>query len=147
MFTGGEFPEKFDKGFYENATTRILQSRFYNVTFNTAIFDGPLRIYFSQHQEPEAMKVYFSLQAKLLKENNVLNQLKDSFPKDSTLFVMVYPNREAFQQSFDCDQDYACEKMGNDYVIGAHGPISDIVRDNIMDHIQEKFLLPRYDFK
>jgi hypothetical protein len=147
MLAGDSFQNQFDGGFFENATTRILQSKFFNPTFNTAIFDGPLRVYFAQQQEPEAMKVYFSLQAQIFKENNVLTHLRDHFPKDSTLFVMIYPTKESFQQSFDCDKDYAYEKMGQDYVIGVQGPISESVKDNILSHIQDKFLLPQYDFK
>lgn len=122
----------------ENATTRILQSRFFSSTFNTAIFDGPLRVYFSQVQEPEALKVYFSLQSKFFQENDA-GALRDQLPKNSTLFVMIYPNKESFQQSFDKDADFAVANMEQDYVIGVQGPISDKTRDDILDYVKENF--------
>lgn len=113
----------------ENATTRILQSKFFSSTFNTAIFDGPLRVYFSQSQEPEALKVYFTLQSKFFKEENI----------DSTLFVMIYPNKECFQQSFDQDCDFAVAKLDQDCVIGVQGPISDKTRDDILSYVKDNF--------
>ena len=39
----------------------ITQSSFYSPAFNGAIFDGPLRLYFSQAQEAMALKFYFEL--------------------------------------------------------------------------------------
>lgn len=122
----------------ENATTRILQSRFFSSTFNTAIFDGPLRVYFSQSQEPEALKVYFSLQSKFFKEENI-GSLKEHLPKNSTLFVMIYPNRECFQQSFDEEGDFAVAKLEHDCVIGVQGPISDKTRDDILNYVKDNF--------
>ncbi|MES2767912.1 MAG: hypothetical protein V4596_02100 [Bdellovibrionota bacterium] len=143
----------------ENATTRILQSKFFSPTFNTAIFDGPLRVYFSQAQEPEALKVYFSLQSKVFQEKSgqeksdqeqqaekpleqldeSVSHIRDSLPKNSTLFVMIYPNKESFQQSFDQDRDFAVAKMEQDCVIGVQGPISDKTRDDIIDYVKQSF--------
>jgi hypothetical protein len=129
----------------ENATTRILQSRFFSSTFNTAIFDGPLRVYFSQAQEPEALKVYFSLQSKIfqedpLKSDKKTENIRDALPKNSTLFVMIYPNKESFQQSFDQDCDFAVAKMETDCVIGVQGPVSDKTRDDIISYVKEKYI-------
>ena len=140
----------------ENATTRILQSKYFSPTFNTAIFDGPLRVYFTQAQEPEALKVYFSLQSKVFQDvsgqetteldasTNKLNEqvthIRDSMPKNSTLFVMIYPNKESFQQSFDQDTDFAVAKMEQDCVIGVQGPISDKTRDDIIGYVKESFI-------
>lgn len=129
----------------ENATTRILQSKFFSPTFNTAIFDGPLRVYFSQSQEPEALKVYFSLQSKVFQETTEnteqqIAQIRDNLPKNSTLFVMIYPNKESFKQSFDQDADFAVAKMEQDYVIGVQGPVSDKTRDDIIGYVKESFI-------
>lgn len=131
----------------ENATTRILQSRYFSPTFNTAIFDGPLRVYFAQAQEPEALKVYFSLQSKVFQENTneeqaekISENIRDCLPKNSTLFVMIYPNKESFQQSFDQDCDFAVAQMEQDCVIGVQGPISDKTRDDIIGYVKETFV-------
>ena len=134
----------------ENATTRILQSKYFTPTFNTAIFDGPLRVYFAQAQEPEALKVYFSLQSKVFQEDSTdknteelgaqVTQIRDNLPKNSTLFVMIYPNKESFQQSFDQDSDFAVAKMEQDCVIGVQGPISDKTRDDIIGYVKETYI-------
>ena len=126
----------------ENATTRILQSRFFSPTLNTAIFDGPLRVYFTQAQEPEALKVYFSLQSKFFvstDDSQDQKSLRENMPKDSTLFVMIYPNKESFQQSFDQDSDFAVAKMNQDCVIGVQGPISEKTKDEILSYVETNF--------
>lgn len=134
----------------ENSTTRILQSKYFNATFNTAIFDGPLRVYFTQTQEGDALKVYFSLQSHFFKEENILTGLREHFPKNSTLFIMIYPTKDAFQQSFDesfndsvvndRSAEIAYSKMGEDYVIGVQGPVTDKTKDEVLQYIEEKFL-------
>lgn len=124
----------------ENATTRILQSKYFSPAFNTAIFDGPLRVYFTQTQEGDALKVYFSLQSQFFKEDNMLTNLREYFPKNATLFVMIYPSREAFLQSFEKEAEIAYSKMGDDYVIGIQGPVTDKTKDEVLQHIEQKFL-------
>ena len=129
----------------ENATTRILQSKYFSPTFNTAIFDGPLRVYFAQAQEPEALKVYFSLQSKVFQGDEVdelgdkVSHIRDTLPKNSTLFVMIYPNKESFQQSFDQDCDFAVANMDEDCVIGVQGPVSDKTRDEIIGYVKDTY--------
>ena len=129
----------------ENATTRILQSKYFSPTFNTAIFDGPLRVYFAQAQEPEALKVYFSLQSKVFQGEAVdelgdrVSHIRDTLPKNSTLFVMIYPNKESFQQSFDQDCDFAVANMEEDCVIGVQGPVSDKTRDDIIGYVKDTY--------
>jgi hypothetical protein len=122
----------------ENATSRIVQSKFFSSTFNTAIFDGPLRVYFSQSQEPEALKVYFSLQSKFFKEANI-ESLKEHLPKGSTLFIMIYPNQECFEQSFDQACDFAVANLEQDCVIGVQGPVSDKTCDDILSYVKDNF--------
>ncbi len=119
----------------ENATSRILQSKYFNPAFNTAIFDGPLRVYFSQAFEPDAFKVYFSLQSHFFKEE-ALSEIRNHIPQDSTLFIMIYPCKETFTQSFDCDQDIAFQNLEGDMIIGVHSPVTDHLKDKILESIQ-----------
>lgn len=127
----------------ENATTRVLQSKFFSPAFNTAIFDGPLRVYFSQAQEPEALKVYFSLQSKVFHEKSGQESsgesLREKLPKNSTLFVMIYPNKESFEQSFDQTADFATANLEQDCIIGVQGPISDKTCDDILNYVKHNF--------
>ncbi len=126
----------------ENATTRILKSKFFHPSFNTAIFDGPLRVYFTQAQEPEALKIYFSLQSKTFKEESTAEERSlETMRREpkSTLFVMIYPNKELFAQSFDKDADFAVAQMERDVVIGVNGPLSDKTRDDILAYVRDNF--------
>ncbi|MCX7978569.1 MAG: hypothetical protein N2578_06150 [Bdellovibrionaceae bacterium] len=75
----------------------LMQSRFFNPAFNSAIFDGPLRIYFSQAHESFALKVYLQAQGGLTEE---VKACRDSHGIKQIL-IMVYPSDEAFAMSFD----------------------------------------------
>lgn len=73
----------------------ITQSPFYSPAFNGAIFDGPLRLYFSQSQEALALKFYFELRAKT-------QDLNEMWPRNGgpSLYVMIYPTDETFDLCF-----------------------------------------------
>lgn len=73
----------------------ITQSPFYSPAFNGAIFDGPVRLYFSQSQEALALKFYFELRSKT-------QDLSDLWPRSGgpSLYVMVYPTEETFDLCF-----------------------------------------------
>lgn len=73
----------------------ITQSPFYSPAFNGAIFDGPLRLYFSQSQEALALKFYFDLRSKT-------QDLSDLWPRTGgpSLYVMIYPTEETFDLCF-----------------------------------------------
>ncbi len=44
-----------------SSTTALIQSKDFTPVFNTAIIDGAVRVYFSQTQEPDALKIYMNL--------------------------------------------------------------------------------------
>jgi hypothetical protein len=111
----------------EQTLNQLTQSKFFTPVFNAAIFDGPVRIYFSQAQESQALKVYFHLQQQLLEaQPGVCENLRGD---GRNIFVMLYPNVETFELSFDeCHEDtpgVACAKLGRDYVVGVKGPVDD----------------------
>lgn len=81
--------------------SNFVQSRFFNPAFNSAIFDGPVRIYFAQFHESLALKIYFLLQHKFASEMATAKEL--SRRDDRVLMVMLYPSVESFQMSFDAD--------------------------------------------
>src|SRR5580692_9516144 len=105
--------------------SHLTQSRYYSAAFNAAVFDGPIRIYFAQHQEALALKVYFRLQ----------NRLKDSFKiarqelrsNGRTIFLMLYPTIEAFESSFsrNISDAVVVEDLDEDFVLGVRGPLED----------------------
>jgi hypothetical protein len=133
----------------------VTQSKFFSPAFNAAIFDGPIRIYFAQYQEAQALKIYFNLQARFQDlRKNASGIFKD---RKSNIFVMLYPTEETFDLSFSGStstalegdsaadgeiptertqgagavlagapmQRISCDRLGVDYVVGVRGPFPD----------------------
>lgn len=115
----------------------VTQSKFFSPAFNAAIFDGPIRIYFAQHQEALALKVYFDLQ-------NRFNDRRDSTrdvlkANKQNLFVMIYPTEETFELSFNSAAApmplVSADRMGADYILGVRGPV---LSDDDHTHLYEQ---------
>ncbi len=110
---------------------QLTHSKYYSSSFNAAVFDGPVRIYFAQHQEPLALKVYHRLQEHLKQlYTNYRRELKE---QGRTVFLMLYPTPECcsglFSESTE-NVNVAADKLGDDYVLGVPGPLAD---DNYED--------------
>jgi hypothetical protein len=122
------------------AVTYVTQSRFFSPAFNAAIFDGPIRIYFAQFQEAQALKLYFNLQERF---SDVRKQARGIFKeRGQNIFVMMYPNEDTFDLSFSGDlktdpkptglgaeagvgTQIVRTRLGADYVVGVRGPLED----------------------
>lgn len=111
----------------------LMQSKFFNPAFNSAIFDGPLRIYFSQVHESAALKIYFTLQQKFADELARAKELHKAL--DRTALVMLYPGAESFQHSFESDSFLRTEKLSSDTIIGINGPFDDKQLDEVLGQI------------
>jgi hypothetical protein len=119
--------------------SHLTQSRYYSPAFNAAVFDGPIRIYFAQHQESLALKVYFRLQ----------NRLKEAFAgarnafrqSGQTVFLMLYPTVEAFETSFSKQnrEMVVREDLGDDIVLGVRGPLEDEDYEEVFRKVEEIF--------
>ncbi len=94
----------------EVSSTLLTQSRYYCAAFNSAIFDGPLRIYFNQSRESEGLKVYFFMKAQIESLN---------LDPEHLLLIMLYPSGAEFLHSFPRGQvPFAVEAFGQDWVVG-----------------------------
>lgn len=123
--------------------TYVTQSKFFSPAFNAAIFDGPIRIYFAQYQESQALKIYFNLQERFQDaRKNSRGIFKD---RARNIFVMLYPTNETFDLSFAedgtiempaaidlskgagawVDRSIIKTRLGPDFVLGIRGPIED----------------------
>lgn len=115
----------------------LMQSKFFNPAFNSAIFDGPIRIYFAQFHESLALKIYFMIQQKL--GEHVARAKEISKATGANILVMVYPTEESFLLSFEAQnkntQPLALEKWNEDVVVGLRGPIDDQHLDLVVDTI------------
>jgi hypothetical protein len=131
------------------SVTYVTQSRFFSPVFNAAIFDGPIRIYFAQFQEAQALKLYFNLQERF---NDVRKSARGIFKeRGQNIFVMMYPNEDTFDLSFANDPkptglgaeagkgtQIVRTKLGHDFVVGVRGPLEDEDLENLcreMDQI------------
>lgn len=113
----------------------LTQSRFYSPAFNAAVFDGPIRIYFAQHQETLALKVYFKLQ-EYLKET-YSNFRKNFKQHGQTIFLMLYPTADSFAASFEAQGiTVAAEKLGDDHVLGVCGPLMDDEYEMVFERVK-----------
>lgn len=119
-----------------HSVIHLTQSRFYSPAFNAAVFDGPIRIYFAQHQEDLALKVYFRLQ-QYFKES--YPTVRKSFKQHGqTIFLMLYPTLESFENSFTNDpcERVMAERLGEDHVLGVRGPLHDDEYDAVFAQVK-----------
>ncbi len=130
--------------------TFVTQSKYFSPAFNAAIFDGPIRIYFAQYQEAQALKLYFNFQERFA---DLRRQGRGIFKsRGRNIFVMLYPTEETFDLSFGALEPRAMgagaeaanqglivsEQLGGDYVVGVRGPLEDALFESLcleMDQI------------
>jgi hypothetical protein len=118
--------------------TTLMQSKYFNPAFNSAIFDGPVRIYFAQFHEAQALKIYFSIQQKLVAE---MAQAKEAAKNTgANILVMVYPTPDSFAMSFDActstTSPFESEKWNEDVVLGLRGPLEDENLDLLLETLR-----------
>lgn len=111
----------------KSSYSQLMQTQYFHPAFNSAIYDGPLRLYFAQFHESLALKIYFMAQQKL---QNVWAQAKEVSRKTgSTVLVLVYPSVEFFDQTFAqakrSGQRIAIDQFEQDLLLGVRGPFED----------------------
>ncbi|MBK7961692.1 MAG: hypothetical protein IPK04_11155 [Bdellovibrionales bacterium] len=120
--------------------TSFTHSKYFSPAFNSAIFDGPLRIYFAQFHESLALKIYFMIQQNLKAE---LAQIKEKTKNSKqNLLLMIYPTDETFMLSFESappTQRIATEDWDNDRVMGLRGALEDAELDGLIEEVRRCF--------
>lgn len=114
----------------------ITQSKYFTPAFNAAIFDGPIRIYFAQFQEAQALKLYFLFQERFAE---IRNQNRSVFKDRSrNIFVMLYPTQETFEFSFGTAAQSAIvvENFGTDFVVGVSGSFESAQCDSVCAEVE-----------
>ncbi|MEK2646132.1 hypothetical protein [Bdellovibrio sp. BCCA] len=118
--------------------TTLMQSKYFNPAFNSAIFDGPVRIYFAQFHEALALKIYFLIQQKLSAE--MVKAKEVSKASGANILVMIYPTADSFLLSFEGAEKtpsaLEVEKWHEDVVIGLRGPIEDENLDLLIETLR-----------
>lgn len=107
----------------------FLTTQYYSPVFNTALFDGPFRIYFSQNYESVALKIYHLMQSQDL---NLWTQYKKWSEKTKKhAFILIYPVEQDLAIAFD--GDVSAQQQGQLFIrqwdegliLGAANPASD----------------------
>jgi hypothetical protein len=120
----------------------FTSSKYYHPAFNSAIFDGPIRIYFVQFHESYALNIYFSLQERF---NEALNRYKEIAKKiDQTLLIMIYPTEESYVKAFALtnppEQMMATVEENKESIFGLLAPITDRNVGQLMDELSDIFI-------
>ncbi len=127
-----------EKGAMKASYSNLMQSKYFSPAFNSAIFDGPLRIYFAQFHESMALKIYFMAQQKISVE---LGRAKEvSKAAQANILVMVYPTEDSFGMTFEnqkSDKKIVVEAWNEDVVVGLRGPLEDFELDGLMQILSE----------
>ena len=110
-----------------HSTSNLTQYPFYSPSLNAALFDGPIRIYFAQSQESEALKVYFQLQQKV--SEFYMTGKKRFEEAGRTIFLLIYPSQVTFSQS--CGEEISqdgtfIKSLNSDFALGIQGPIGEL---------------------
>jgi hypothetical protein len=106
----------------------FMTTKYYSPVFNTALFDGPFRIYFSQSYESSALKIYHLLQTQY-------NELWVDLKKWTTnsrehVFLLMYPDNKDLQMVFadsanDPDSCVQLQAWEEGIVLGISHPNTD----------------------
>lgn len=122
----------------KSSYSSLMQSKYFSPAFNSAIFDGPLRIYFAQFHESLALKIYFLLQQKWPTE---FSRAKDlSKAAHANILVMIYPTEDSFAQSLGSESrvaPWAVEAWNQDVVIALRGPLEDQHTESFLEFAGE----------
>lgn len=123
----------------KSSYSTMIQSKYFSPAFNSAIFDGPVRIYFAQFHESLALKIYFMIQQKLASEVQKAKELSKA--SGANIFIMVYPTEDSFLLSFDGEEDskefYSVETSDEDLMIGLRGPIEDSQLETLIEVLRQ----------
>jgi hypothetical protein len=114
----------------------VTDSRYFTNEFNTAIIDGPLRIYFADRQEANALQIYFDIQETLQIGGMKLDDIPMTSPH---MFLMLYPSEESFKVVFNNGEKTAFGKFGENLVLGINGPCADQTRKLICNQVKTVF--------
>lgn len=119
--------------------SNLMQSKYFSPAFNSAIFDGPLRIYFAQFHEAFSLKIYFQILNSFQKELSLAKEIAKN--SHSNLFIMIYPSKDHFTLSFDGaeDNDFPIvqEKWNHDLVMGLRQPLEENQMDLFVDEFRK----------
>jgi hypothetical protein len=113
----------------------ITKTKYFSSDFNTAIFSDPIRIYFSNEQESQALELYFKIQSR----KNQWEQFLRKKGTDNYCYIMLYNNSDEFQSRFTNEANtFAPGEMGEDLIFGIQGPMTPETVDHFFADIDKQ---------
>ena len=114
----------------------ITKTKYFSSEFNTAIFSDPIRIYFSNEQESQALELYFKLQSR----KNQWEKFLRKRGNDNYCYIMMYRDQQEFSTRFtdEANPVFAPGDMGEDYVLGINGPLSAEAVDSLFANLDNE---------
>ncbi len=113
----------------------FMTTRFYSPVFNTALFDGPIRIYFSQSYESAALKIYHLLQTQYLEQ---WSQMKAcSLKSKEHVFLLMYPDKNGLEMVFPKAKSIQSQEWEEGLAIGFCPPQNDVELVHQLDMITQ----------
>lgn len=103
----------------------FLTTQYYSPVFNTALFDGPFRIYFSQSYESIALKIYHLLQTQDVALWTEYKKWSEKTKKHA--FILIYPTEQDLAIAFDGDkQAIIMNRLWDEgLILGFSNPVAD----------------------
>ena len=96
----------------------ITKSKYFNENFNTAIFSDPIRIYFAEEHESQALEMYTHLQQRREECESFIRQKGDG----QYCYFMIYSSAEDYKKHFASGESAHPVEFGNDFVFALPGP-------------------------
>lgn len=87
----------------------FLSTKYYSPVFNTALFDGPFRIYFSQAYEGTALKIYHLLQVQHIEVWEHYKKWSEKTKRH--IFILIYPTGDDVALAFDTDPNFVKDQV------------------------------------
>jgi hypothetical protein len=112
----------------------FMTTRFYSPVFNTALFDGPIRLYFSQSYETVALKIYHLLQTEFTPTWNALKDHANNSKEH--LFLIIYPELKDLHMVFTDDKSsLQTQEWEEGLAIGLCQTVDDVMLKDQMQFI------------
>lgn len=112
----------------------ITKSKYFSSKFNTAIFSDPIRIYFSNEQESQALEIYFQLQSRKNQWEKFLRQRGS----DNYCYILLYTSSNEYQTRFENEESFSPGEMGEDFVLGISGPMTNDALEKFISEMDHK---------
>lgn len=114
----------------------ITKSKYFTPNFNTAIFSDPIRIYFSNIHESQALELYFHLQRR---KNEWEKFLSSRGEGNNFCYIMIYSESNQYEECFDKEKaEFSPTDMGSDFVVGINGPLNPQSVDHLLASLDNK---------